>query len=878
MAQAYVDNTAEEASAIAWVRHDTKSKKGQEKNRPSPRSGHSMNVVGASAFLFGGMSQMKDTTSDDPDEITAQASPELYRLQLVSGEGMEWERINTPGTARPLSRWKHTATLFENTQILVFGGYHTTEHRLNDVWVFDAVAYCWTQPNSDHNQDSNTASQLSNEKWANVPPPRGGHSATLIGENVYIFGGYGGLGYSRRDLDDLYALNVFTWVWSKVAAKGTFPEKRSGHNGTTVDKKMYVFGGSSSSGQFNDLHVLDTELDPPVWSKLACSLPTPTWNQAACSVVAIPTWKVFTFGGMTGTLSDQDRQGQAVNSVAILDTGAGKWTMPQIEGKGPLPRCDTCMAYDPKGSRLIVFGGWSVAWHGDVYTLDVGNIVGPPYAVTDILPNMGPVTGGTEITIIGIDFINTQDVLVRFGNAKQGVDVRGTYISQTKISCISPDFTRFSTSTVDVRVALDGDSFTTTFQRFSFFSVTNHAACIMFGPGLLSGCALHEEVSFLIQARDDNLQNRVSGKDEFFASVALLSDNSDDPPQRLPGVKVQDLNNGRYIVTYTVKFPGRYEVKVDFMGTFGGAAGPVRGSGVVIEFDPKAPKDNNRMSGDLVVRTVKRDIVSLQEFTDELIKTIFVRVKDDTWSNEEQIRVLMNVKEALLRAEAAATETNLLVDRCECILGYFREQDVLIPGLDDALANGKAAWERIVRDAPGIQNKISPMMRAHGGKIRTDIQAYEAHVTAYKEGIAKSEFYVFATGPFKAISLIDAADAAQLAQKSVTEKMLHIANVFECVKDMDGAVALIAEVGDMLKDVRNLWQCNKQITQEIDYNKNVTWKDLDTDALEETAKTLVQTMRKLPKSTRASDAFKVCLPNVYFSMPVKVRTYRNDKS
>ena len=29
---------------------------------------------------------------------------------------------------------------------------------------------------------------------------------------VYIFGGYGGLGYSRRDLDDLYALVLFSII------------------------------------------------------------------------------------------------------------------------------------------------------------------------------------------------------------------------------------------------------------------------------------------------------------------------------------------------------------------------------------------------------------------------------------------------------------------------------------------------------------------------------------------------------------------------------------------------------------------------------------------------------------------------------------------
>ena len=173
------------------------------------------------------------------------------------------------------------------------------------------------------------------------------------------------------------------------------------------------------------------------------------------------------------------------------------------------------MAYDAKNSRLLVFGGWADEWLEDVYTLDVGNIVGPPYAITDMQPNTGPVTGNTDVVIYGIDFINTPNVIVRFGNHRQSVDVVGVYKSQSKITCVTPNSSKLPPGEVDVRVSLNGDSFTTTSQKFRYFTVTNGAACLMYGPGVLSGCAIKEEVSFMIQARDDNGENRTSGGDEF---------------------------------------------------------------------------------------------------------------------------------------------------------------------------------------------------------------------------------------------------------------------------------------------------------------------------------------------------------------------------
>lgn len=69
-------------------------------------------------------------------------------------------------------------------------------------------------------------------------------------------------------------------------------------------------------------------------------------------------------------------------------------------------------AFILKGGKLLLYGGWANRWFSDGFTLDVGSIVGPPYAVMDLTPNNGPITGETLLNIHGIDFINTEDVVV----------------------------------------------------------------------------------------------------------------------------------------------------------------------------------------------------------------------------------------------------------------------------------------------------------------------------------------------------------------------------------------------------------------------------------------------------------------------------------
>lgn len=296
-------------------------------------------------------------------------------------------------------------------------------------------------------------------------------------------------------------------------------------------------------------------------------------------------------------------------------------------------------------------------------------------------------------------------------------------------------------------------------------------------------------------------------------------------------------------------------MRVDFLGTFGGKAGELRGSGVVIDFNARAPRAHNQMTGDLLLNSLKKDIHELQVFLENVSKTVLVRVRDDSWSSDEQIQVLMRIKEALMLIESKFEETNLLVDRCECIITYLTNENMILGSLEESLFNSKYLWEKVSREAPVIQNKIAPMMRAHNSKIKGDIQSYEEHVNAYKAGLMKAEFYIYATGTDRAIELIKACQRTFEEEKVACDKITHTANIFDCVRDMDGANRTMKDIEDLLSEFLLLWEGNLKVVNTIEDAKKISWQHLDPEALEDSAKGLVQFLRKLPKSVRGSDAF-----------------------
>ena len=128
----------------------------------------------------------------------------------------------------------------------------------------------------------------------------------------------------------------------------------------------------------------------------------PRWDHASCAVMAIPNWKVFVFGGVTGPINDANKQGETAGDISVLDTGSNVWTIPAIHGSLPHKRSGAQLAYNGKESKLVIFGGWQNQWFSDIHVLDVSRVVGPPYAIMDIYPNLGAITGGTHVEIGGI--------------------------------------------------------------------------------------------------------------------------------------------------------------------------------------------------------------------------------------------------------------------------------------------------------------------------------------------------------------------------------------------------------------------------------------------------------------------------------------------
>lgn len=217
----------------------------------------------------------------------------------------------------------------------------------------------------------------------------------------------------------------------------------------------------------------------------------------------------------------------------------------------PPAREYSAMAYDQKDSRILIFGGWSNGWLNDLHSLNVSKITGPPYAIVDVVPNLGQLSGNVPVILKGCGFKDA-NIKVIFTCGKQPVDapsklsieVAGTFISETEVSCITPSYEQFGPKDAIIQLSLQGGDLTTTWCPFTYFMNTRAYKSLAYGPGLLAEGAVGHPTEFVIQARNDLGENRKSGRDNFQIRITRTSDNLEIPNH------VIDRDNGQYTVKY----------------------------------------------------------------------------------------------------------------------------------------------------------------------------------------------------------------------------------------------------------------------------------------------------------------------------------------
>ncbi|XP_074501003.1 host cell factor 1b isoform X5 [Sebastes fasciatus] len=265
----------------------------------------------------------------------------------------------------------------DGTRLLVFGGMVEYGKYSSDLYELQASRWEWKN--------------LKAKAPKNGPPPcpRLGHSFSLIGSCCYLFGGLANDSEDPKNnipryLNDLYCLQLrpgsSVLGWEIPPTSGPPPPPRESHtavvtSGRSADR-LIIYGGMSGC-RLGDLWVL--HIDSLTWSKptLSGTGPLPRSLHSATTI----NNKMYVFGGWVPLVMDDvkaathEKEWKCTNTLACLNLDTMCWEtvlMDSLEENVPRARAGHCSV--AINSRLYIWSGrdgYRKAWNNQVCCKDL---------------------------------------------------------------------------------------------------------------------------------------------------------------------------------------------------------------------------------------------------------------------------------------------------------------------------------------------------------------------------------------------------------------------------------------------------------------------------------------------------------------------------
>ncbi|XP_073123877.1 protein GLUTELIN PRECURSOR ACCUMULATION 3 [Henckelia pumila] len=306
---------------------------------PQPRSGHTAVNVGKSKIVFfGGLVDKKflnDVTVYDIER-------KLWFQPKCTGSGSD-------GQMGPGPRAFHIAVAID-CHMFIFGG-RLGGNRLGDFWVLDTDIWQWSELTS----------------FGDLPSSRDFAAASPVGNRkIVMYGGWDG----KKWLSDVYILDTISLEWMELSVSGTLPPPRCGHSVTMIEKRLLVYGGRGGGGPImGDLWALkgliEEENEAPGWTQL--KLPGQAPSARCGHTITSGGHYLLLFGGH-GTGGWLSRYDIYYNDCVVLDRVSVQWTRLPINNEPPAARAYHSM--NSAGSRYLLFGGFDgKSTYGDLWWL-----------------------------------------------------------------------------------------------------------------------------------------------------------------------------------------------------------------------------------------------------------------------------------------------------------------------------------------------------------------------------------------------------------------------------------------------------------------------------------------------------------------------------
>ncbi|XP_053379608.1 F-box only protein 42-like, partial [Mercenaria mercenaria] len=238
-------------------------------------------------------------------------------LQSVFTSKIEWSCIQPEAGSHITERYSHSCCYYDKS-LYVFGGCTATNTTLNDLWRFDLATREWIRPLA----------------MGTYPYPKACASLVVYKDNLVLFGGWSHptpfpLHQAARFFSELHIYKPSTNRWSHVTTLShQSPQPIAGHSASIIGDYMVIFGGSQIPGiRTNEVWLFDFNEQAWRMPRIGYRRPAPRYGQTQ---VTIDDSHILIVGGCGGGTPNQ-----VYNDCWLLTVGEDEWTWDLIVVENP---------------------------------------------------------------------------------------------------------------------------------------------------------------------------------------------------------------------------------------------------------------------------------------------------------------------------------------------------------------------------------------------------------------------------------------------------------------------------------------------------------------------------------------------------------------
>uniref|UniRef100_A0A915Q2G9 DUF4110 domain-containing protein n=1 Tax=Setaria digitata TaxID=48799 RepID=A0A915Q2G9_9BILA len=299
------------------------------------RVNHAAVALNDQIYSFGGYCSGELYDGSQPVDVHV-LDTETYRWRKLSvPTGSNGAYPSASRNSWPYQRYGHTVVEYEGKAYL-WGGRNDEYGACSKMYCFDPRKLAWSVIPCE----------------GEAPPARDGHSAVVVDDLMFMFGGFEE--DSQRFSQETFAYNFKEKRWYELKTTGELPRWRDFHTACVINKKMYVFGGRSDvHGAFHSSRDYYSDI------LKVLNLQTGRWEDpkvtgdCPCGRRSHSAWvynnKMYIFGGYLGT------ENRHLNELHEFDPETSRWRRVKPFGLAPSPRRRQCVIV--VGSRVFLFGG-----------------------------------------------------------------------------------------------------------------------------------------------------------------------------------------------------------------------------------------------------------------------------------------------------------------------------------------------------------------------------------------------------------------------------------------------------------------------------------------------------------------------------------------